>query len=75
MRRIGCVVWVFVLCALSANVAAGDNPIDYSTARLDRKLPATRAAGPIELDGRLDEPSWVNAPLAKDFVQNDPREG
>ena len=56
-------------------LAAGDNPIDYSTARRDRKLVATRASGPIELDGRLDEPSWLTAPVAKDFIQNDPREG
>jgi hypothetical protein len=42
---------------------------------LNRKLIATRAAGPIELDGRLDEPSWLTAPVAKNFIQNDPREG
>ena len=55
--------------------AARSNPIDYNTARLDRKLPAARTSGPIELDGRLDEPSWLNAPVAKGFVQNEPREG
>ena len=41
----------------------------------ERRLPATQAQGPITLDGRLDEPSWAAAPLANDFVQNDPREG
>ena len=70
---------MFLLCFMGAfpplvAAAAGD-PIDYATARLSRKLPAVRAVGPISLDGRLDEPSWMNAPLAKDFVQNDPREG
>jgi hypothetical protein len=49
--------------------------IDYSTARLDRKLPATRASGPITLDGRLDEGAWAGVPLATNFIQNDPREG
>jgi hypothetical protein len=49
--------------------------IDYDTARNERRLKATRAQGPIALDGRLDEPSWAAAPLATDFVQNDPREG
>jgi hypothetical protein len=69
------------LLAVCAGVAAASdrpaasNPIDYNTARLDRRLPAARTTGPIELDGRLDEPSWAAAPLAKDFVQNDPREG
>jgi hypothetical protein len=56
-------------------VAATDDPIDYNTARLSRKLPAVRATGPITLDGRLDEAGWTAAPLAKDFIQNDPREG
>jgi hypothetical protein len=49
--------------------------VDYSTARFDRKLPATRASGPITLDGRLDEAAWQSAPIARDFIQNDPREG
>jgi hypothetical protein len=49
--------------------------IDYNTARFDRKLPATRASGPITLDGRLDEAAWENAPVARNFIQNDPREG
>jgi hypothetical protein len=55
--------------------AATDNPIDYATARKDRRLPAVRATSSITLDGRLDEPGWLNAPVAKDFIQNDPREG
>jgi len=49
--------------------------IDYDTARADRRLKATQAQGPITLDGKLDEPSWAAAPLATNFVQNDPREG
>jgi Domain of unknown function (DUF5916)/Carbohydrate family 9 binding domain-like len=49
--------------------------IDYDTARLDRRLQALRAAGPITLDGALDEPAWSAAPVADHFIQNDPREG
>jgi hypothetical protein len=49
--------------------------IDYNTARLDRRLPATRASGSITLDGALDEPSWRDAPVATGFLQNEPREG
>ena len=49
--------------------------IDYDTARNERRLKATLAQGPIALDGKLDEPSWASAPLATNFVQNDPREG
>jgi hypothetical protein len=64
-------------CALlfAAAAFAADDPIDYNTARLDRKLQATHATGRIELDGRLDEPSWLTAPLASGFIQNDPHEG
>jgi hypothetical protein len=53
----------------------GTGAINYDTARLERRLTATRADGPIRLDGRLDEASWAAAPLADGFVQNDPREG
>jgi Domain of unknown function (DUF5916)/Carbohydrate family 9 binding domain-like len=67
---------LWVSCALAQSAAAQSNgAIDYNSARLDRKLPATRATGRIELDGRLDEPAWAIAPVAKDFIQNDPREG
>jgi hypothetical protein len=55
--------------------AQSNGAIDYGTARLDRKLPATRATGRIELDGRLDDAAWGAAPVAKGFIQNDPREG
>jgi hypothetical protein len=54
---------------------AGNGGINYDTVRLDRRLTATRAEGPIRLDARLDEASWAAAPLADRFVQNDPREG
>jgi hypothetical protein len=49
--------------------------IDYDTARLERRLKAAQAQGPIQLDGRLDEASWGLAPVADNFVQNDPNEG
>jgi hypothetical protein len=41
----------------------------------DRRLDAVRLAGEITLDGTLDEPSWSQAPIAQNFIQNDPREG
>jgi hypothetical protein len=59
---------VCVVC--SASGYAGDVP-----ARQDLSLLATRAAGPIELDGVLDEPAWREAPVARDFVQREPRQG
>ena len=49
--------------------------IDYRTARVERMLPAVRAAGPIRIDGALDESEWAGAPTARGFIQSDPREG
>ncbi|MBE0594724.1 MAG: carbohydrate binding family 9 domain-containing protein, partial [Gemmatimonadales bacterium] len=36
---------------------------------------AVHAATPIELNGRLDEPAWEQAPAATDFTQREPEEG
>ena len=55
--------------------AAAPGPIDYGTARLDRKVQAARATGEIRLDGVLDESAWADAPMANHFIQNEPREG
>ncbi|HEY6362380.1 MAG TPA: DUF5916 domain-containing protein [Vicinamibacterales bacterium] len=41
----------------------------------ERHLEAIRLAGEVELDGTLDEPSWSLAPMAHNFIQNDPNEG
>src|SRR5688572_11601686 len=38
-------------------------------------IQAIRSASTIVLDGVLDEPAWVEAPIARNFVQNEPREG
>lgn len=62
--------------SLPASASAQSNgSIDYGTARFERRLTATRTTTPITLDGHLDEPAWAAAPVAKDFIQNDPNEG
>ena len=38
-------------------------------------MAAVRLAGPVRLDGRLDEPVWTTVPAATDFRQTEPREG
>ena len=63
-----------IAASMPAFAQSGDG-IDYATAHLDRKVLATRATGPISINGVLDEPAWANAPVARDFIQNDPREG
>jgi hypothetical protein len=47
-------------------------------ARASAPLPqaeAVRAAGPIHLDGHLDEPAWQAAPPITSFTELDPQEG
>src|SRR5919108_3644452 len=69
------VLCMLVACAAAAAPASAADKIDYATARLDRKLVAIRAAGSIVVDGTLDERAWRDAPVAKNFIQNDPQEG
>src|SRR5688500_3475445 len=75
MRTCGAVfLWI---CIALAPLTAGPQPeaIDYDTARNDRRLIVVRAAGPVLVDGVLDDTAWAAAPVAKDFIQNDPLEG
>ncbi len=41
----------------------------------ERTVRAVRATGPIEIDGRLDEAAWREAPAASSFTQVEPLEG
>jgi hypothetical protein len=47
--------------------------IDYESVRHERRLKPVRIAETIAIDGSLDEPAWSKAPVAKDFIQNEPR--
>jgi hypothetical protein len=62
------------LAASRLTAAQSGQADDDSSGRL-RHLPAVHAAGTITLDGTLDEPAWAGASLARNFVQNEPREG
>lgn len=54
--------------ALAAQAAAsGERPRPV--------VAASRATGPIHVDGRLDEPSWGSAEMVDRFTQVDPDEG
>jgi hypothetical protein len=50
-------------------------PVDYATVRDSRHIVMTRASGDVKVDGTLDDVAWGAAPVAHDFIQNDPREG
>ncbi len=52
----------------------GQEPIpSENTAR--PVITATRATGPIHVDGRLDEPAWSRAEMVSGLIQVDPQEG
>jgi hypothetical protein len=68
---------MILVCLTLAPAAARaqSGTIDYETARDARRLTIVRAGGAITLDGVLDEAAWREAPIASNFIQNDPREG
>ncbi|TDI45010.1 MAG: hypothetical protein E2P02_08400 [Acidobacteria bacterium] len=72
-HRLSCLT--FALLGVAPLVAAQNSPIDYERARLERRLNATRAEGPIVIDGVLDEEAWKSAPIATNFIQSEPEEG
>jgi hypothetical protein len=51
------------------------NDVDYETAHLERRIKTVRISEKIEIDGKLDEAAWANAPIATDFLQSEPKEG
>jgi hypothetical protein len=71
-----CGIAALIACVDPGALQAQSAPaIDYATARLERRMLATRTSSPIALDGTLDEAMWRDAPVASGFVQNEPREG
>src|SRR5262245_34500476 len=75
LRPVPAVALLAASCVIGPLLGEAAGQVDFRTARTERKLPAVRATGPIKTDGSLDEPDWARAPLAHDFIQNDPREG
>ncbi|MBI4444986.1 MAG: carbohydrate binding family 9 domain-containing protein [Acidobacteria bacterium] len=61
------------LIAFLCTTLAYASSINYEVARRDRRLQAVRVTEKLEIDGRLDETVWSTAPVAGDFIQNDPR--
>ncbi|UYZ59169.1 carbohydrate binding family 9 domain-containing protein [Hymenobacter latericus] len=64
-------VLLFGLWMRSAWAQAPAPPV----AKPGKQLQALRIAEPVKLDGQLDEPAWQQAPVATDFVENQPTPG
>jgi len=67
-------VWMTIALAL-VSVRPGAAQVDFAAIRATKELEAVRISDPIVIDGRLDEPVWARAPVARDFVQQEPIEG
>ena len=63
---------VFALLAPTTLAAQATDPPEQMARPV---VQATRAIGPIHIDGRLDEASWAQAQPVSDFTQVDPEEG
>ncbi|MDP2955256.1 MAG: DUF5916 domain-containing protein [Longimicrobiales bacterium] len=55
--------------------SAGAQGTSHADGRERSVVTASRAEGPIHVDGRLDEASWAQAQAVSDFTQVDPEEG
>jgi hypothetical protein len=68
-----------LLAAGVAGLAAGGRDAGAQPPRADTsarpRLVARRAAGPVRVDGRLDEAAWAAAPVAAGFRTVEPTEG
>lgn len=58
------------LLLFGGGILAGQRP---GVAAPPRVIEAARRAGPIDIDGKLDEPAWKSAPVSDRFVQSYPK--
>lgn len=65
---------LLLMLALGSGTPSGSE-INYETVHLERRLQAVKISEKINVDGKLDEPAWKQAPVASDFTQNEPKEG
>lgn len=65
-------LWLFLLvcCAICPAVESAVQDTDWAKMQpiTPRHYVCYRAGGPIQIDGRADEPSWADAPWTQDFV-------
>jgi len=64
---------ILMVAAVTDGGQTTNNALDVAEAL--RQVRAVRLQGPIEVDGKLDEAAWQQAPAHTTFVQRDPNEG
>ena len=81
IKRLPALVALSAVLSFSATAQSAQSPATAaSTPNATHAIPvpsanAVRAAGPIAVDGKLDEAAWQNAQPITDFKQYDPHEG
>jgi len=60
---------LFGLAALVSELVTAQSPASRPSVQ------AAQRTTPVAIDGRLDEPAWARASVARDFVQREPIEG
>ena len=66
---------VFTLLLGFASPALAQELSSREKTQLEHRLRAQKISEAISIDGKLDESSWDNAPVASDFIQSEPKEG
>jgi hypothetical protein len=62
-----------ITCVLLGQYSFGQDI--FSPDPVKKKLEATQIEHDLNIDGKLDEPEWLRAKTAKDFIQQDPNQG
>lgn len=63
---------LFTILGFSIAAWLAGQPLVFPDLEIDlRRYHAPRAAGPISIDGRLDEPAWAAAPVTAPFMRSD----
>ena len=65
--------WSFLACVFFAKAQQEDNY--FPPPENPVEINATRAQGIIQIDGKLDEPDWANAPEVNEFYRVEPLQG
>ncbi|WP_420399495.1 DUF5916 domain-containing protein [Flagellimonas sp.] len=74
MRAHLILIFSWLLCVHGIQ-AQEENAENFPPLEVPLEISVSRAASPIQVDGRLDEPSWDKAELVDDFFRREPRQG
>ncbi|WP_431123633.1 DUF5916 domain-containing protein [Flagellimonas flava] len=74
MRAYYFLIFSWLLCT-DGVLAQEENAENFPPPEVPLEISVSRAASPIQVDGRLDEPAWDKVELVDDFFRIEPRQG